>query len=231
MWRQQAETISTESKDPKVKPVGSAHCGGRSMRMVRNSVVVVIVLVVSAPARAQTDEPRFQLGVQLATVTSGEFDSTDIGVSGRISWNPRAMLGVEAEIGVYPSEFADAPAFSRRRVEGLFGVTAGPRLGRVRPFAKLRSGFVNVSEAPGPFACIAIFPPPLACQLGAGDTLFALDVGGGVELLLNARSFLRVDVSDRAMRYPGPVLTGGGVRDDSFYGHDLRMSVGGGVRF
>jgi hypothetical protein len=200
--------------------------------MVRNGVVCVVVLVASsASALAQTDGPRFQLGVQLATATSSEFDSTDIGVSGRVSWSPTMLLGVEAEMGFFPNHLPEEPAFSKRRVEGLFGVTAGPRLGRLRPFAKLRSGFVNLGEAPRPFACILIFPPPLACRLAGGDTLFALDIGGGLELLLNDRTFARFDLSDRAVRYPGPVITGGRVRSESFYGHDLRVSVGGGVRF
>lgn len=200
--------------------------------MVRNVLACLVVIVVSpASALAQTDGPRFQLGVQFATATSSEFDSTDIGVSGRLSWSPSTLLGVEAEIGFYPSDFADEPAFSRSRMEGLFGVTAGPRLGQLRPFAKLRSGFVDLSNAPRPFACILIFPPPLACRLAGGDTLFALDVGGGLELLLNDRTFARFDLSDRAVRYPGPVITGGSVRNESFYGHDLRVSVGGGVRF
>ena len=203
----------------------------RHMR-VMSAALGFTLLVLSSPAAAQTTEPRFQLSGQLATVTSSEFDSTDVGASVRLSWNPTAVLGAEAEVGFFPSDFADNPAFSKGRVEGLFGVTVGPRVGRVRPFAKLRPGFVNLSEAPRPFACIAIFPPPLACRLAAGDTLFALDAGGGIELLLNDRTVVRVDLGDRAVRYPGPVLDNDrSVRDDPCFSHDLRMAVGGGLRF
>lgn len=51
---------------------------------------------------------------------------------------------------------------------------------------------------------IAIFPPPLACQMAGGDTLFVLDIGGGVEFQTTDRTFVRVDLGDRAVKYPGP---------------------------
>ena len=54
------------------------------------------------------------------------------------------------------------------------------RIGRARLFGRLRPGLLRFGEAPGPIACILIFPPPLSCQLAAGKTLFALDVGAGV---------------------------------------------------
>jgi hypothetical protein len=101
----------------------------------------------------------------------------------------------------------------------------------VRPFARLRPGFVTFREAPQPFACILIFPPPLACVLGAGDTLFALDIGGGVEVFTTRRTFLRVDAGDRLLRYPGPVFRDGTAEEDGFFSHDFRFAVGGGLRF
>ena len=56
--------------------------------------------------------------------------------------------------------------------------------------------------------------------------------GGGVEVFPSARTFVRVDVSDRLVRYPGPVFDSDfTVRDDSFFGHDFRFSIGAGLRF
>ncbi|HUK37249.1 MAG TPA: hypothetical protein VLV86_25210 [Vicinamibacterales bacterium] len=175
-------------------------------------------------ATAQSDGTRFQLGAQFASAVWGAFDSTDVGGGARFSWEPRSLLGIETELDVYPRDFASTPAFSRSRIEALFGVTVGPRLGRVRPFAKLRPGFVTFREAPAPFACIAIFPPPLSCTLGAGATVFALDAGGGLEWLWARRTFLRVDISDRLMKYPGSAL-------DTNFSHDFRFALGAGVRF
>jgi hypothetical protein len=118
-------------------------------------------------------------------------------------------------------------------VEGLFGVTAGVAFGRIRPFARLRPGFVDVHESPAPFPCILIYPPPLACALSSGRTLFALDAGGGVEVALTPRTFVRVDLGDRLVRYPGPVFETDPrrIRERSFFGHDFRVATGAGLRF
>jgi hypothetical protein len=198
---------------------------------------VVIALVCAAgflfvPRTSSAQSGELQVGGQVVGAVSGEFDSTDLGVGARVSWSPTPLLGAEAEIDFSPGDFADDPAFSGSRVEGLFGVTVGPRLGSFRPFAKLRPGFLTYGEAPEPFACILIFPPPLACTLASGKTVFALDVGGGVELFPTGRTFVRIDAGDRMVRYPGPVFDNSGtIRDDSFFGHDFRFAIGGGLRF
>jgi len=183
-------------------------------------------------ASAQGSPTRFDAGGQIVATSSEQFDGSDFGFGGRFAWHPLTLLGVEAELDLYPGEFPEGRAFSRRRVEGLFGVTAGPRFDRVRLFGKLRAGFLRVDEAPRPFACILIFPPPLACTLAAGHTLAVVDVGGGIEASVTPRTFVRVDAGDRMTRYPGPSFDAGGVRrDDGFFGHDFRFSAGAGVRF
>jgi hypothetical protein len=204
----------------------------RSRSLSAIPVLVSALLLVSQHATAQTRDGQFQVGIHLAVVNSSEFDKTDVGVGGLLSWRPGGLFGADAELTFYPSDFADDPAFSASRVEGLFGVTIGPRLGRIRPFVKFRPGFVRFAAAPQPFPCIAIFPPPLACQMAAGDTLFALDVGGGVEFQTTGRTFVRVDAGDRAVKYPGPVIaTDGMVQEESFFSHDFRFQIGGGLRF
>jgi hypothetical protein len=181
---------------------------------------------------AQSDDYRFRLGTQLAGAVSGEFDRTDAGLGGRLSWHPTTALGVEGEITFYPSDFPDPPAFSGHRVEGLFGATFGPRLGRLRPFAKVRPGFVSYADAPESFACILIFPPPLRCAMASGPSVLALDYGGGLEWFPAGRTFLRVDLGNRLVRYPGPAFDANGeVHDDAFSGHDFRFAIGGGVGF
>ena len=127
------------------------------------------------------------LAVVLAVALSSQFDASDAGVGARIAWQPVEMVGIEAEVVHYPGDFPDPPPFSRARLEGLFGATVGPRLDRVRPFVRLRSGFVSVRAAPEPFPCILIFPPPLACALASGDTLLALDAAGGLDITVSSR--------------------------------------------
>jgi len=201
-------------------------------RLPAVSLVFVCSLLVCPPrAAAQADDGRIRLGAHFAAARSSQFDKTDLGIGALLSWGG-GLFGADAEVTFYPSDLADDPAFSASRVEGLFGVTFGPRIGSIRPFVKVRPGFVRFAEAPEPFACILIFPPPLACALADGHTSFALDLGGGLELTTTPRTFVRVDVGDRAVRYPGPVIeTDGGVQDDSFFSHDFRFQIGGGVRF
>jgi hypothetical protein len=204
----------------------------RSRSLSASTVLVSALLLASQHASAQTRDGQFQVGIHLAVVNSSELDEIDVGVGGLLSWRPSGLFGADAELTFYPSDFGDDPVFSASGFEGLFGVTVGPRIGAIRPFVKIRPGFVRFAEAPRPFACIAIFPPPLACQLGAGHTAFALDIGGGVEFQTTGIMFVRVDAGDRAVKYPGPVIDlGGTVQDESFFSHDFRFQIGGGLRF
>src|SRR5206468_5983682 len=130
----------------------------------------------------QSGETRFELGLQLTSANSSEFDQSEVGVGGRFSWHPAALFGIEAEIDHYAGDFPDTPPSSHGRTEGFFGVTGGPRFDRVRLFGRFRPGFMNFGEASQPFACLAIFPPPLPCILASGRTVFALDIGGGGEV-------------------------------------------------
>jgi hypothetical protein len=185
----------------------------------------------AAGASAQVDSRGLELGIQVPSSISSEFDTADVGAGARVAWRPAGWLGIEAEINLYPSDFPGRNAFSGGRMEGLFGPMIGGRIGRVRPFVKLRPGFMQFQEAPEPFACIAIFPPPLACTLAAGRTVFALDVGGGLEVSATPRTFLRVDAGDLLVRYPGLTIDTDLARRDSFLSHDFRLAAGVGVRF
>lgn len=195
---------------------------------------VVLIALLTGPAWAQRSADRFQAGAQLTAARSGQFDATELGFGGRLSWHPTAMLGIESEIDLYPADFpGNSIPFSAARLEGLFGVTAGPRLMRVRPFAKIRAGFLRYSPPTEGFACVTIFPPPLNCLMAGAGTRAIVDVGGGVEVFTGDRTFIRVDAGDRMVRYPGPSFVDGlrTVRDGAFLGHDFRFSVGGGLRF
>jgi hypothetical protein len=196
--------------------------------MSRTLLVVLILGIGAAEVRAQS----FAASVEFASSRWSEFDSADIGIGGRFTVMAGSVVGVDAEGVWYPSDFPDQVSFSRRRVEGLFGVTVGPRLNRIRPFVKAAAGFLKVGATPGGFACIAIFPPPLACLLAGGDTLPAYEFGGGVEMTATNRTFLRVDLTDRMLKYPGPTLGENFERrDEGFFGHALRVAIAAGIKF
>jgi hypothetical protein len=198
--------------------------------MSRSFVATVLLLLLIAPnAFAQS----FEAGVHVANSRWSEFEGDDVGFGGRLTWKPSTLIGVEADLSWYPSDFPDESfAFSGDRLEGLFGLTVGPRINRVRPFVKGAAGFLKSSEAPEPFACIAIFPPPLNCLMAAGQTMPAFEIGGGVEISATDRMFLRVDVSDRLLRYPAPAFDSNfEMVDEAFFGHALRFTAGLGFRF
>jgi hypothetical protein len=195
-------------------------------------VVSVICAAHAAVAGAQTSSGRIEVGAQVTSVFSGEFDAADVGLGGRVSWHPNSVLGLEAELNVFPRDFPSGRPFSRGRFEGLFGATVGARFDRFRPFARVRPGFVAIHESPEPFACILIFPPPLTCTLASGRTLAAIDLGGGIDIATTSRTFVRVDLGDRLVRYPGPAFDSDRmIREDSFFAHEFRFAAGAGVRF
>jgi len=182
----------------------------------------------AAELRAQS----FAASVEFASAQWSEFDGSDVGIGGRFTVMAGSLIGLEAEGVWYPSEFPDQISFSRHRVEGLFGVTVGPQLNRVRPFAKAAAGFLKVGATPGGFVCIAIFPPPLACLLAGGETLPVYEFGGGLEINASGRTFVRADLTDRVLKYPGPTFDEDfQIRDEGFFGHALRVTIGAGVRF
>lgn len=188
-----------------------------------------MVLLCAAPSFAQS----FEAGGYFASAQWSEFDGSDLGVGGRVTWKPVPLVGIDADLAWYPSDFPSGViSFSGSRIEGLFGVTVGPKIARFRPFVKGAAGFLTVAEAPIVFACVAIFPPPLACLMAGGETLPAYDIGGGVEIDASARTFLRADVSDRILKYPGPSFDSDFERHDAgFFGGALRFTLGAGVRF
>jgi hypothetical protein len=190
------------------------------------------VLVVSA-VDARSEERRFELGAQIVTTLHQELDTTDGGFGGRLGLLVTPFFGLEGELSFYPSDIPGDLPVSSSRLEGLFGVKLGPRFDRFSVFGKLRPGFVRFAGAPEPFACILIYPPPLSCILAEGTTVPALDLGGGVELYPTKRSLLRVDVSSLLLRYPGPAFRRDREisPDGGFWGSNLRIAFGGGIRF
>lgn len=192
---------------------------------------LVVIALLLAPERGQAQS--IELGVQVVGSQWSEFKGTDLGIGGRVTWKPAPIVGIEAEATWYPRAFPkNGLAFSGNRFEGVVAVTAGPRLGRVRPFVRAGAGFLKSTEAPQPFACIAIFPPPLVCLMAAGQTMPVFDLGGGVEVSTSQATFLRFDASDRILKYPGPTFgPADEVRNDGFFGHGFRFSFGAGWRF
>jgi len=206
------------------------------MRRTTIALAMAFFTALPRPAASQTADPkqRFELVGQFTGVRSKEFSGTDRGFGGLVSWRRLDLLGVEGEINFYPESLTvrgGAP-FSRGRVEGLFGISAGPLLGRARPFGTFRTGFVTFQRAPGPLACPAIFPPTLSCELARGEAVIATVVGGGVEFLPVSHAVVRIELGDRLTNYPGAAIDASGeAHNMAFWRNEFRFVAGAGVRF
>jgi len=193
------------------------------------SFVLLAVLFFTPAAKAQS----FDLSANFVGSQWSEFNGVDYGFGGRFAWKPVPVIGVETEWNWYPTEYpGEGITFTGDRIEGLVAVTAGPRLGRVRPFVRAGAGFLKSTGAPQPFACILIFPPPLSCLLAEGQTMPSFEIGGGVEVSTSGSTFLRFDAVDRILKYPGPTFgPADEISEDGFFGHAFKFTLGGGWRF
>lgn len=188
------------------------------------------------------------------TTVRDEQRRTDLGFGARLGYNFGRHVTAEAEVNYFPSERAltDADFAGGRKLQGLFGVKVGRRYEHVGLFAKARPGFVTFSDGdlttrltPGT-ACVALFPPPLACAESRSRTDFAMDLGGVVELYPSSRAFIRFDFGDTILRtgaHAAPALLPPPVAPDippareivvtspRATSHNFQASVGIGFRF
>jgi hypothetical protein len=193
--------------------------------------VLVLCSVLAFPGLSAHAESRAELGVHVAVRTLGEFDVTEAGLGARLSYDLTRWLALEAQGAVFPSD-AGSPAFSGSRLEGLAGLRAGPHLDRSSVYLAARGGVVRFAEAPEPFPCILIFPPPLVCRMAAGDTVPAVEVGAGLQVLRGDSLAFRAEVGDQLLRYTGPAFDADReIFDDHRWTHNLRATVGVGWRF
>ncbi|HLL76335.1 MAG TPA: outer membrane beta-barrel protein [Pyrinomonadaceae bacterium] len=140
------------------------------MRKFPFAAAAALALILSAPARAQDDEGRFEVGGQFtvanlsngrgSTVTSVPCNApctpttqtsfsnergTEPGVGARFGYGVNRHLTLEAEANFFPrdrDEF-DPDFTGGRKVQALFGVKAGQRYESAGVFAKARAGFVH----------------------------------------------------------------------------------------
>jgi hypothetical protein len=196
----------------------------------RSLATLSLLFLFAASASAQS---RLEVSGQFVGTDLKELETTDYGFGGRVGFAATPLFTFEGELNYFPSDIPDVVPVTSSRLEGLFGVKVGPRFDRFSVFGKARPGFVQFGEATEPVICILIFPPPLGCILAGGETVFALDLGGGVEFFPSERSLLRFDVSDLMLQYPGPSFNRDreAFDEDGFWGHNLRFSIAAGYRF
>jgi len=200
-----------------------------TLRLGAAVVIAAWAATVAGPAGAEERAGAATVGASWTDYS--QFDDTSFGLDVTMSRRITSWLAADAQLGFSPSDLG-ARAFSGSRFEGYLGLRGGPRIGAHQLFAAIRPGFVSLSEASEPIFCLAIFPPTLGCSLADGETLFALQLGGGLELVPSESSVVRVEAGSLLLKYPGPAIAKGfEVFEDSLWSHNLRLGVSVGLRF
>jgi hypothetical protein len=171
---------------------------------------------------------RYEVGAQVTSPYFREFSRvlgrrSEIGVGGRFTLNLNNLLAAEAQVDLYPDDkFFDY----RRKIQGLFGVRAGVRKGRVGVFAKVRPGFMHVRDRGVCFIPEGCgLTPPGYTEDYFGRFWFALDTGVVFEIYPSQRVALRLDAGDLLVRR----LDGSAGSGKKHYYSSHNLQIGGGV--
>jgi outer membrane protein with beta-barrel domain len=200
--------------------------------------LTVLLLVASAQAKAQSDVPRVEVGVQGSVINTppNRFHrETFGGFGGRVTINLTPAIAVEGQVDYYPEDITNRPTANNEfrdvkpDLTGLFGIKAGLRREKFGVFGKLRPGFARFSPIQD---CSSISNCPDVRTTGVG-----LDVGGAVEGYISRRFMVRFDVGDtylhlRKTQFLVADVSGTFLDTRDAEGrHNLQVSVGVGFRF
>ena len=181
--------------------------------------------------------PSFQLSGEFDTLHLTEFNSTTAGAGLNAKWNIVPGLAVDGVVSYFPQSWqtntSTGSFIGQNLLLALGGVKPGVTFGRYEFFGRARAGVLDYLQQNDPFACLAIFPTPLQCQLAAGYAAFAMDFGGGVDIGLSEDGRLRVhaEVGDLMVRYGQESTRPDGAITTGFYGHNLLFTASLGWRF
>jgi hypothetical protein len=182
--------------------------------IIASCALLLFMSIPSAYARAQSNEPKIEVGAQFSVLGGGDYylfgGSTSVGGGARLTYNLMKYLALEGEMNLFPRRSYDAP-----RYQGQFGVKTGMRFDKFGVFGKVRPGFVNTYE-----------------------NRFSLDLGGVLEFYPSRRWIVRFDIGDTIVNRSAPYVISGifpdrvfAVRPGSSATHNLQMSAGMGFRF
>ena len=170
-------------------------------------VIAAVVCLAAAPASAQTEVRRLEIGGHFSTLQIGDAGNTNAGLGGRVSYEFLPWLALEGDLSYFPNDRLDIDSgvsslalktqYSRRRLEGFVGPKIGVRGGKLGAFAKVRPGFTHLIDkgmnCVGEMCALALFARP------EYDPEFALDIGGIVEFYPTERTVARFDLGTTAI--------------------------------
>ena len=218
----------------------------------------MLVFLSTLSVFAQSETPKFEVGAQFSVIRFTDLDLdfavTEPGFGGRFTYNINSHLAAEAEVNFFPKErrveksiigFGGEVLQGGHKIQGLFGIKAGARKGKLGFFGKARPGFMHFSRFERPtFICIPEDPCPPNPPPFLSETDFALDLGGVIELYPSRRAVVRFDIGDTIVHsgsgevilLPGTFQFPSGPGRSVFgvvrpTSHNLQFSVGVGFRF
>ena len=170
-------------------------------------VIAAAVCLAAAPASAQTEVRRLEIGGHFSTLQIGDAGNTNAGLGGRVSYEFLPWLALDGDLSYFPNDRLDIDSgisslalktqYSRRRLEGFVGPKIGVRGGKLGAFAKVRPGFTHLIDkginCVGEMCALALFARP------EYDPEFALDIGGIVEFYPTERTVARFDLGTTAI--------------------------------
>ena len=201
-----------------------------SLRSIFLPVSTAALLLSATAATAQPEGP--SVGAHTGLAGHSEFNTTTFAAGVDASVPVGRGISVEGALTWLPGTDGESLR-DQWRVAGLAGVGVDLVPGPVNASVRARVGFIRFLASDEPFACIAIFPPPLSCTLLAGYTAFAAALGGGVRVPVAAdgRLTINVDASDLLIRYDVPAVRPNGERTEGFISHTPLVTVGLGWTF
>jgi hypothetical protein len=198
------------------------------------TVLIALLAVTAGASQAMAQTHGAEVGGHVDVLRLSELSSTDAGVGADVAWRFSTSLAIDGALTWYRVSGPSTVGSSQHQLRtlGLAGVRGGVTAGTVDLFARARGGFLRFGSEPAA-VCILIFPTPLSCQLAAGYTAFAADVGGGASVALIPSGRLRASVAagDLMVRYGFQALRPNGATTDGFISHNLLVTIGAAWQF
>lgn len=190
------------------------------------AVVFISISVCASNAMAQENTentPRYEVGVQVTTLSVAERGDHDTSLGGRFTYNLNNYVALEAEGNRFLQTREGGGA---NEAMGLFGVRAGIRKKHFGVFAKARPGYMR-------FYLLGTTPGPNSFE--QGHNRFALDVGGVFEYYPHRNFAVRVDAGDTMINFKNGDFFYTRLDEPKFVrpglSHNLQVSIGVAFRF
>ena len=202
--------------------------GAKTVRRLAVAMAVgaISVSAGSSTAAAQPSAHAFEISGEFATLRLSESDTWSAGIGANARWTLVRGLALDGSVTYFPED-------RQNLVLALGGLRPTVTFGKAEVSGRARVGVLDFQKVNEPFACLAIFPAPLECQLAAGYTALAIDFGGGVDVGIAREGRLRVhaEVGDLLVRYNLNAFRSDGSVTNGFTSQNFLFNVGLGWRF